>query len=411
MIAEIVSVGTELLMGQIVDTNAATISAALPSIGYRVLYRQTVGDNLERLTETLRLALSRADVVITIGGLGPTMDDLTREGIAAALGEPLILDHDLQQELQQKFQQRRYPMVSSIIRQAYRPACARPLPNPNGTAPGLIAEKGDKVIIALPGPPAELMPMFNDYVLPYLRERAGGEHGVILSRILRVCGMGESLVEDRVKDLMQGSNPTVAPYAKTGEVHLRITASAPSTEQAWAMIADMEAQIRERLGNAVYGVDEQTLEQAVMELLWARGATVAVAESCTGGLIGHRLTEVPGSSKALIGGVVAYSNELKIRLLGVPEETLSQYGAVSEPTARAMAEGIRRLTGADFGIGTTGIAGPTGGTPEKPVGLVYIAVASEKGTRVAEHRFLGRRSEVKWRASQAALVMLREELL
>ena len=264
MIAEIVSVGTELLMGQIVDSNAATISAALPSVGYRVLFRQTVGDNLERLTQTLKLALSRADVVITIGGLGPTMDDLTREGIAAALDEPLILDHDLQQELQQKFQQRRYPMVSSILRQAYRPACARPLPNPNGTAPGLVAEKGDKVIIALPGPPAELIPMFNDYVVPYLRQRAGDGSVIILSRILRVCGIGESLVEDRIKDLLQGSNPTVAPYAKTGEVHLRITASAPSPEQAQEMIAEIEAQIRERLGNAIYGADEQTLEQAVM---------------------------------------------------------------------------------------------------------------------------------------------------
>ncbi len=411
MIAEIVSVGTELLMGQIVDSNAAYISSRLPEVGYRVYFRQTVGDNLERLTQTLKLALSRADVVITIGGLGPTMDDLTREGIAAALGEPLILDHDLQAELQEKFRQRGYPMVESILRQAYRPACARPLPNPNGTAPGLITEKDGQAVIALPGPPAELIPMFDQYVLPYLRERAGGAPGVILSRVLRVCGMGESLVEDRIKDLMQGSNPTVAPYAKTGEVHLRITASAPSPAQAEEMIAQMEGQIRERLGNAIYGVNDQTLEQAVMELLWAKGATVAVAESCTGGLIGHRLTEVPGSSRAMIGGVVAYSNELKVRLLGVPEAVLQEHGAVSEPTACAMAEGIRRLTGADYGIGTTGIAGPTGGTAEKPVGLVYIAVATPSGTRVREHRFLGRRSEIKWRASQAALVMLREELL
>lgn len=411
MVAEIVSVGTELLMGQTVDTNAATVSATLPTIGYRVLFRQTVGDNLERLTQTLKLALSRADVVITIGGLGPTMDDLTREGIAAALDEPLILDHQIQQELQEKFQRRGYPMVSSVLRQAYRPACARPLPNPNGTAPGLIVEKEGKVIIALPGPPAELVPMLQDYVLPYLRERAGEAPGVIMSRILRVCGMGESLVEDRIKELMQGSNPTVAPYAKTGEVHLRITASAPTSEQARAMIETVEAQIRQRLGNAVYGVDDQTIEQVVMENLWAKGATLAVAESCTGGLIGHRLTEVPGSSRALLGVVVAYSNALKTALLGVSEETLQLYGAVSEPTARAMAEGVRRLTGADYGVATTGIAGPTGGTPEKPVGLVYVAVASAGGVRVAEYRFLGRRSEVKWRAAQAALVMLREELL
>ncbi len=411
MIAEIVSVGTELLMGQIVDSNAAYISSRLPEVGYRVYFRQTVGDNLERLTQTLQMALSRSDVVITIGGLGPTMDDLTREGIAATLDDPLVLDHSLQAELQEKFRQRGYPMVQSTLRQAYRPSCARALPNPNGTAPGLIAEKGDKAIVALPGPPAELIPMFNDHVLRYLRARAGGEPGVIVSRVLRVCGMGESLVEDRIKDLMQGSNPTVAPYAKTGEVHLRITASALGQEQALAMIEQIEEQIRDRLGDAIYGVDDQTLEQAVMELLWARESTVAVAESCTGGLIGHRLTEVAGSSKALIGGVVAYSNELKIQLLGVPEEVLREHGAVSEPTARAMAEGVRRLTGADYGIGTTGIAGPSGGTPQKPVGLVYIAVASPTGTRVREHRFLGRRSEIKWRASQAALVMLREELL
>jgi len=409
MTCEIISVGTELLLGQIVDTNAAFLSRELAAIGVQVLWRVTVGDNRERLKEALHTAFARADVVITIGGLGPTEDDLTREAIAELINEPLEYDPTLGEHLKQLFAARGREATFSQLRQAYRPPSAEPLPNPYGTAPGLKVERDGKLLFALPGPPNEFEPMVRKQVIPALAEHTGGE--VIRSRVLRLCGIGEADAEAQVQHLIRSLNPTLAPLAHLGEVHLRITAKARSPDEAEQMIAQMEHAVRERLGDYIYGVDETTLEQVVVNMLREQGQSLAVAESCTGGLLSHRITEVPGSSDVFIGGIVAYSNAVKEQELGVPRTILEQHGAVSEPTARAMAEGVRTRLGSYWGIGITGIAGPTGGTPEKPVGLVYISLSDPTGTIVERHLFLGDRHTVKWRASQAALTLLRQGIL
>lgn len=409
MKAEVVSIGTELLLGQIVDTDAAFISQRLAEIGIGVYRRATVGDNLERVTAAIKEALERADVVITIGGLGPTEDDLTREGIAAALGEPLIVDEAIAEQLKHLFESRGYPMTQSQYRQAQRLPSSKPIPNPHGTAPGLRVEKDGKILFALPGPPIEFKPMALEHVIPFLAQKTGG--AVIRSRVLRIAGLGEAMVEDRVRDLLQSENPTVAPLAHTGEVHLRITARADQIAEADRLIAAREAELRERLGDFIYGIDEMRLEEAVAQLLWDRKQTLATAESCTGGLLGSRITDVSGSSEFFVGGVVSYSNALKMSLLGVSESTLREFGAVSEPTARAMAEGARTRLHAHWGIGITGIAGPEGGSPEKPVGLVYIGLADPETTVVKEFKFIGDRQAIKWRAAHSALILLRRGIL
>ncbi|HLJ53840.1 MAG TPA: competence/damage-inducible protein A [Chthonomonadaceae bacterium] len=406
MRAEVVSVGTELLLGQIVDTNAAFIAVALSELGISLYRRTTVGDNMERLLAALALAFAESDVVITIGGLGPTMDDITRDALALALDDTLVRDDAIAARLETFFRSRGMPVLESNLRQAMVPVHGRAIPNPNGTAPGLLFEKDGKIAIALPGPPNELIPMVRNEVTPYLRARTG-DTATIRSVVLRVAGLGESLVEDRVKDLMQDANPTVAPYAKVGEVHLRVTARAASAAEAEALIAERAALVRARLGNAVYGENDCGLEQAVVELLTARGETVATAESCTGGLVAQRITDVPGSSAVFLGGVVAYSNAAKTALAGVPEELLDRVGAVSPEVGRALAEGARAKFRAAYGIGITGVAGPGGGTPEKPVGLVYIAVAHAGGCDLERADYIGSRQVVRQRASQTALNMLR----
>ncbi len=409
MTCEIISVGTELLLGQVVDTNAVFLSRELAAIGVQVFWRVTVGDNRERLTDALRVALARADVVVTIGGLGPTEDDLTREAIADALNEPLEYDPALGEHLKELFAMRGREVSPSQLRQAYRPPSAEPIPNPHGTAPGLKIERDGKLLFALPGPPNEFEPMAREHVIPVLATRSGG--AVIRSRVLRLCGIGEADAEAHVKDLIRNPNPTLAPLAHLGEVHLRITARARSPEEADKMIAQMEHAVRERLGDYIYGADDTTLEHAIVTLLRQHGQSLATAESCTGGLLSHRITEVPGSSDVFIGGIVAYSNAIKERELGVPRDILETYGAVSEPTARAMAEGVRARLGSYWGIGITGIAGPTGGTPEKPVGLVYVSLSDPTGTVMERHLLMGDRHTVKWRASQVALTLLRKGIL
>lgn len=401
---EVISIGTELLLGQIVDTNAAWLSARLAEIGVGVYRRTTVGDNLSRIVAALQESLARADGVITIGGLGPTEDDLTREAMASVLGEPLVLDEGEAARLKAFFETRGREATPRQLRQAMRPVSAQPLPNPNGTAPGLYAEWQGKPIFALPGPPHEFQPMVTDHVLPRLTARTGGR--VIQSRVLRLCGIGESDAEAQLQDLIQSENPTLAPLAKLGEVHFRITARAESPAQAQQLIAQMEQQVRARLGAYIFGTDDTTLEQAVVQSLIEAGQSLAVAESCTGGLLGHRITSVPGSSEVFLGGVISYSNALKEALLGVPREVLATHGAVSEPTARAMAEGVRQRVGSWWGIGITGIAGPGGGTPEKPVGLVYVGVSDPTGTIVRHQIFPGDRHTVKYRATQYALWLL-----
>lgn len=409
MRAEIVSVGTELLLGQIVDTNAAHLSKILSDLGIGVYRRTTVGDNHDRLLTALKAALAENDLVITIGGLGPTLDDITRDVLAEAMGDTLRYDEEIAEHLRAFFRTRNIHMPDSILRQAYVPTHGRPLPNPNGTAPGLIFELGGKIGIALPGPPSEFLPMLENHVIPYLRAKTGGQ--TIRSRVLRICGMGESLVEERIRDLMAQENPTVAPYAKTGEVHVRVTARAESIEAAEAMIAPVVAEIQARLGDHVYAFDEEPLHSAVVRLLTSHRLTLATAESCTGGLLSARITEVPGSSKVFLGGAVTYSNQAKTDLVAVPAEMIAEHGAVSPQVAEAMASGARKRFGADYGIGITGIAGPEGGTPEKPVGLVYIAVADAKRVEVERNVFIGSRQDVRNRAAQFALVMLRDRVL
>ncbi|HZH98872.1 MAG TPA: competence/damage-inducible protein A, partial [Fimbriimonadaceae bacterium] len=396
-------------LGQIADTNAQELGKLFPELGIRHLHRQTVGDNLERLTEALRLALSRSDLVVTIGGLGPTEDDLTRDGIAAALGEEMELDKAIESDLQRFFAERNIAWVSSQSRQAMRPPSCRAIPNPNGTAPGLVCEKDGKIVIAMPGPKGEFVPMMNGPVREFLQGLVSD--GVIHSRILRVCGMGESAVEERVRHLMHGSNPSVAPYAHVGEVHLRLTASAGSTQEADGLLDPLEEQIRSALEGAVYGTGDTALEMALTRELEDRKKTVSVAESITGGGLGQRFSGVPGSSGVFIGGMITYTPEMKQSLLGISKELLEEHGPVSAECARAMASAAREKTGATYGISLTGNAGPTSDVDGKPVGLVFVAVAGPAGVEVREHHFRGQREDIRRRSSQAALVLLREVLL
>lgn len=413
MRAEIISVGTELLLGQIVDTNAAYLSRLLPEFGIDAHYRVTVGDNASRLADALKTALDRADIVFTIGGLGPTQDDLTKETIAEVVGDEMYLDEESARHMREFFAARGIEMPQTNLKQAMAPKRGRALPNPLGTAPGAAFEtENGKIVIALPGPPREFIPMVQEPVATYLREQCGAGTEVIRSRVLRIAGLGESSVEESVKHLLSGANPTVAPLASPGEVHLRITAKASDKTDADALIDQMDREIVSVLGDAVFGRDEQTLETVVVKKLIERGLTLGIAESCTGGLISDRITNVPGCSATFLSGVVSYSNEAKMKLLGVPEQLLIEHGAVSEQVASAMAEGVIRAAGSDVGISTTGIAGPTGGTPQKPVGLVYMALASGGSeTIVRKHQFSGSRTDIKLRASQTALDMLRKSLI
>lgn len=411
MIAEVVSIGTELLLGQIVDTDAAYLSRQLSSLGISVYHRATVGDNLERAVETVAQATERADIVFLIGGLGPTMDDLTRDVITRVFDAPLVRDDSIADHLTRWFGERNYAMSPTILRQADVPTGARTLPNANGTAPGLLLEKNGKAVIALPGPPNEFIPLFEAEVLPYLRERTEGERQVFRSRTLRIVGMGESRVEELTRDLMEGANPTVAPYAKTGEVHLRVTARAKTDAEADALIAPVADDIKQRLGAVLYGENDASLEAATIALLRDKKKTVATAESCTGGLLAGRLTEVPGSSEVFTVGLVTYSNEAKQHLLQIPHALLASVGAVSSEVAQAMAERVREIAGTDYGIGITGIAGPGGGTETKPVGLVYIALAGPNGTTAHKNNFTGIRADVRLRSTQSALDLLRQDLL
>ncbi|HJP82996.1 MAG TPA: CinA family nicotinamide mononucleotide deamidase-related protein, partial [Fimbriimonadaceae bacterium] len=309
MKAEIVSVGTELLLGQIVDTHAPRMAQILADCGIGCTNRQTVGDNLERLTDSLKVALSRSDFVITIGGLGPTEDDITREGIAAALGVELSVDPEYEKHLRDIFALRKFRWVESNLKQAMRPSCGEFIDNPNGTAPGLICQSNGKTVIAIPGPKSEFGPMAEGSVKSFLEKAGGG--GVIFSRTLRVCGLGESFVEDRIRELMRGGNPTVAPYAHPSEVHLRLTAKAASRTEAERILEPLEQRIRGILGNAVYGVNETTLEDSVVAMLKERNATVAVAESITGGWLGQRFTSVAGSGDVFLGGMITYDSGTK----------------------------------------------------------------------------------------------------
>ena len=376
MIAEILSVGTELLMGQIANTDAQYISRRLSELGVTLYRHTTVGDNPARVKEALGQALDRADMVITTGGLGPTEDDLTKEMVGEYFGLKMALHRPSLEAIESYMRRIGRPMTENNVKQAYFPEGAIVMPNLCGTAPGCIVERGGKAVAVLPGPPRELKDMFERQLAQYLARRSGAH---IESRFLRVFGVGESLLETMLIDLFHSDNPTLALYCGAGEVQARISARAETVEQARARIAPLEAEIRRRVGDAVYGVGaDNSMSQVVLEQLRARGETVCFAESCTGGMIASALVDHAGASDALSESYVTYSNEAKERLLGVRGETLRKFGAVSAECAVEMAEGARRASGATWGVSATGIAGPDGGTDEKPVGTVFVGVAGAR---------------------------------
>ena len=368
MNAEIISIGTELLLGNIVNTNTRDLSLMLADLGINVFWHSTVGDNPARLRDALETAKSRADLIITTGGLGPTCDDLTKETLAQAFGRKIVPFEQEIEKLKAKMGNR---MTPNNLKQAHLPEGCTVLDNDWGTAPGCAFESDGCTVIMLPGPPRECRPMFYERAIPYLREKFGG---VIHSNFIKFYGIGESAMEDKLRFLMDSHNPTVAPYAKEGECEVRVTAKADTEQEAEALCAPVVEQIREILGEYIYGIDVSSLEEVVVRELTEKHLTVAAAESCTGGLMLKRLTDIAGASACVSGGFVTYTNEMKINLLGVKADTLAQHGAVSAETALEMARGARDRSGADIGVGITGIAGPGGGTEEKPVGTVYVAV-------------------------------------
>lgn len=405
MTAEIVSIGTELLLGQIADTNAQALAVLLAEYGIEHYRRSTVGDNRERAAQTIGEALDRADMVFTIGGLGPTEDDLTREAIADALSLPLEVDEDVILFLRQRSEALGRPWLESLARQARKPQGAETLPNSVGTAPGLLIRRGSQVLIALPGPKQEFSAMLDAHVRPLL---ASLTERTIVSKVLRILDMPESMVEDAVKDLIRSENPTIAPLMHAGEVHLRLTAQARRTDEAETLIEPVAQTIRLRFGARCFD-DEPAA--TILHALRIAGLKLAVAESCTGGLLGEVLTRVPGASEVFLGGVIAYSNEVKASLLGVARTDLNQFGAVSETVAIQMAAGVRRALGSDYALSITGIAGPGGGTDSKPVGLVYVGLSGPRGDFAIERRHGGAREAIRARAVSSSLALLREELM
>lgn len=410
MNAEIMAVGTELLLGDIVNTNAQYLAKELALLGFGIYRQTTVGDNEDRLKTALKEALKEAEIIITTGGLGPTPDDITKEVSGMVLGRELLLHKESYEIIRSYFRNNDQAMQNGNQKQAMFPEGAIILDNPNGTAPGcIIPGEDNRFIINLPGPPKEMIPMFENKVKPFLMQFM--DH-TIISRTLRCIGLGEWDMATRVKDLINDSdNPTVAPYAKEGEAILRITAKAKSEEEAWKMIAPMEEEIRSRIGEYIYGVDEDTLEDVIGRELVENGLSIAIAESVTGGMIASRLLGYEGGmSEVLNEAFVTYSNESKVKYLGVKRETLEAFGAVSEETCREMAEGLHERTAADICLVTTGIAGPTGGSEEKPVGLVYIGLWVKGQTMIHKKYFTGGREKIRVRATISALDYLRKEV-
>jgi len=408
--AEILCVGTEILIGDIVNTNAAYISGRLAALGINQYYQAVVGDNPARLEGKIREALTRCDLLIMTGGLGPTYDDLTKETAAKCMGRQLSLHERSLERMTAYFKSRNYVMSETNKKQAYMPEGAVVFDNDHGTAPGLAMEdeENGKIVIMLPGPPREMKPMWDDSVEPYLMQYS---EAMFYSKNINITGMGESAVEEVLQDYMKTAvNPTVAPYCKDGEVRLRVTARVKTLKEGEELCDRAIGEIsRTEVGKFIYGVDT-TLEEAAVRLLKENGQKVACAESCTGGLLAKRITSVSGASEVFDGGVVSYANEIKAKLLGVKEETLEKFGAVSEETAREMALGVKKLMEADYGIGITGIAGPGGGTPEKPVGLVYVSLADSDGCEVVKLNLKGEREYVRYLSSNNALAMLVRKL-
>jgi len=407
MRSEIVSIGTELLMGQITDTNASWIAERLPALGIDCYWVSQVGDNLGRLTEVLSRAFSRSDLVICTGGLGPTEDDLTREAVAAMLGEDIFVDPQLEADLKAHFQRRGNPMPPRNIKQATRTQSTTALPNPRGSAPGWWVEREGHVLVAMPGVPHEMRFMWDTQVVPRLQERLGDV--IIHSRLLKVIGLGESAAEEQIRHLLQSDNPTIGTYAKEDGIHLRLTAKAESLDRAQAMVATLEKDIRAILGIHVYGADEDRLEGIVGQLLLEKGLTLATMESCTGGNVANVLTNEPGSSAYFRGGFVSYSNEAKIAF-GVPAATIEQHGAVSVETAQAMATAARERLGAGVGLSVTGVAGPSE-LEGHPPGTAFLGIDVEGAARAIRVFHPVVRLQMKRLTMLAALDLLRRTLL
>ena len=410
MVVELISVGTEILLGNIVNTNAAFLAEKCAGLGLSCYYQDVVGDNEERLSETIRLALSRADILLLSGGLGPTQDDLTKEVAAKVMGKLLYLHEESKTAIQQYFERKGMEITDNNWKQAMVPEGCIVVENPNGTAPGIIMAQEGKHVILMPGPPNEMIPMFETSIMPYLSEL---QSCVIYSQTVKICGIGESNAETMVADLIeQQTNPTIATYAKTGEVHLRVTARAEDEKAAKKLVKPMVKELKGRFGNNIYTTDsEVTLEKSVVDLLQANGLTACTVESCTGGMLAARLINVPGVSEVFKSGYITYSNKSKRSLLGIKKNILLKHGAVSDKIAREMAKGAAMLAKTDVSVSTTGIAGPDGGSEEKPVGLVYIACNVRGTIEVRECHFSGNRTKIRESTVSAALSLMRECIL
>jgi nicotinamide-nucleotide amidase len=411
VVVELISVGTELLLGNIVNTNASFLAEKCAILGLSLYYQTAVGDNHKRLEETIQTALGRSDVVILTGGLGPTQDDLTKEAAAKVMGKNLVEDEHTKEKIKDYFKKSQIQTITeNNWKQAMIPEGAIVVDNNNGTAPGVIMEQDGKSVILLPGPPSELIPMFMNDIYPYLNKL---QPETIYSKMVKICGVGESSVETMIKDLIESqTNPTIAPYARVGEVHLRVTAKAKGEEDAKKLIKPVVKELKARFGKNVYSTDEnETLEAAVVKLLEKNELTVTTAESCTGGMLAARLVNVPGVSEVFREGFITYSNKAKRKILSVQKSTLKKCGAVSEKTAKEMAKGGVFATDSDVCVAITGIAGPDGGTEEKPVGLVYIACYINDKVTVKEFNFKGNRAKVREQSVVKALTLLRECIL
>ena len=408
MKAEIIAVGTELLMGEILNSNSRDIARELYNLGIDVYHQSVVGDNLNRVSKELETAFERADLVITTGGLGPTRDDLTKEAAAHFLKRDMILDEESIKHLEDFFGSRGLPLNEGNKRQAYFPEGAKIIPNENGTAPACIIEFDEKVLVILPGPPREVIPLMEKYIIPYLEKRTGK---VFISDIINISGIGEGHMEEKIMDIIEAQeNPTVAPYAKEHGLTLRVTASASTEQEARLLLEPVVKKVCDRLGMDVYAIGDTTLEAVVASLLIEQNLSISVAESCSGGLLAGRLINYPGISKVFKEGFITYSNESKINTLGVDSKILSKYGAVSEEVAKQMAKGAADRAKSDVALSITGIAGPDGGTDEKPVGLVYIGLYLLGEVKVMKMDSWGSRDNVRRRAVSQALDMLRREL-
>ena len=408
MNAELIAVGTEILLGDIVNTDAQVISQGLSELGINVFYQTVVGDNPARLRHVIETARDRADIIITTGGLGPTLDDLTKETLATVFGRKMALHQPSLDRIKGFFQTIGREMTPNNEKQAWLPEGCTVFVNEWGTAPGCAFEAYGKHVLMLPGPPRECNPMWKECAMPYLYKLAGG---CIVSRNVRVFGLGESNMETILHDMMEKStNPTIAPYAKTSECFARVTAKADTPEECEKLLEPVVEKICGLLGDDVYGVDVDSLEQVVGDGLRERGMTLAVAESCTGGLLSKRITDVPGCSDYYLGGVCSYANEVKMKVLGVKKETLDTVGAVSPEVAEQMAEGVAKALGADVGVGITGVAGPGGGTDEKPVGLVYISIWYNGQHYTRKMKSTNGRDRVRMQAASTALDMIRRNI-